>query len=372
MLKQLRRLFKNQSRRTVVIVTAAVIMIAAVFVFIEMELVDNDKLSVSNYVAKQQEITDLAADEMSIYLNSKTLDTDEAINKLIREVKTEGSSYWFIAQKHKLIFVKNKMNSELFEYITLTTFLKQCKNDGIKVTTSSFTQDGTKFTVGNCTKLSYIEEKEQLFRHHIYIIMPFILISAFFFVQFIYGLIRINQQENKIIHLNSEAMERNIFIEQLSDQLRKIRLNRLGDQDSQAEEEPAIYNKEVLVSLLDKLGKKKIVPLTIIILKMSSNHNILALQDVLKIVKSVSAVLENEHVLAQISPDLYSILVFHTSIEQCDRMKDNIIKKWAVPLKSQGIKVKIGISCIEDYDADVKSIFDVIYKEVSNRKLSDS
>lgn len=372
MLKQLRMILNNRSKRTVAITAVSLLIMAGMLLFIELELEHNEQVTVSNYTKWQQEATEQAASKMQTYMKVQTQDTDALIGKLMKELKTEGSSYWFIAEDTTLLFVKNDAATPMYATLSLSDFIQSCKTNNMKVSVESFTYGSHQYTVGNCTRLSYIEDNGQLFRHHSYIMMPVILISALYFIFLLYGQLLVNRQENKIHQLNSEAKERNITIERLSSDIKKSGLEELKSEERQDYDGSVIYSREVLSSLLDKIGSERVKPLTIAVLEFTAAGQKMTPEEYHEVMQSLSALIEQEHVFAQLMPDIYAALVFYTTSEQNDSIKEALIHNWVIPLRERKIKVKVGISRIEDYDKDVKTIFDFVCTEVSKNRLSNA
>jgi uncharacterized membrane protein len=373
MLKQLKYTAVKQKRRTGIIICAICIAIAAAVIFIAFELENNRSYYISNYAKQQQKLTDQVALRMKHYLESEQLQTLEIIDEVISEVETSGSSFWFVANGEDLVFVKNKESSGLFTYISLTAFLQDNTEDGMHISYHNFNIGDEKYTVGICTTLDFIMEEGLLFKHNLYILMPVLLISSILIVLIIIGLLIINKQENLISKLNLEAIDRNITIEQIAERYKKARMNDPGETRSQNSDskEKVIYNKEVLISLLDKINRENVVPLTIVVIELSSKHKDLVSEDYHRMIKSVSNFVHKEHVLAEIFPGVFTILMFHTVAQSKEDIKKNLIEQWALPLKKNGIKLRMGISCIEKYDADVENVFEIVSKEVSGKMQAD-
>lgn len=366
-MKRVKKLMNNQRKRTGLIFFAMSLLIAAVVVFIGFELNRNQALYINNYIEEQQQFTNQIASLMRDYIEIQGLSADEAIDKILSEVKTSGNSYWFVANNENLIFVKDKITTRLFESIPLTTYIQESRNDNLYIIKQSIQADGVTYTLGNCVAESYITEHGQLFQHNVYIIMPLILISSIILVIVIVCILMINRQENKIQELKNEAVERNITIEQLTIRIKKMKLNDLGSQKGikTPNKEELIYNKEVLNSLLAKINRENIVPLSIIIIELSSKNKHYSAEDYQTFIKGASAFLTKEHVLAEIIPGIFTVLMFHTSADSMDEIKRTLVNKWALPLKKEGIKVRMGITRIENYDSNVENVFELVYREVS-------
>lgn len=374
MLKQFKKLMNNPKYRTSIVIGAICIFIAAVIIFIGFELNNNHALYIDNYQKEQQLLVDQVGIRMKYQMDTEQSEVTEVIDQMIGGVETSGSRFWFVANDKKLLFVKNQVTSNLFTYITLDNFIQQYQEDGMYLSYNSFSIGEEQYTIGICTKKDFIEESGQLFKHNIYIIMPLVLISAIMLVLFIVGILLINRQENKINQLNSEAIDRNITIENLTSTIKKTRLNDLGGATSQSQEshENVIYNKEVLVSLLNKINRENIVPLTIVIIELSSKNSKYATEDYHKMLRPVSNILSKDHILAEILPGVYAILMFHTVLDSNEAIKKTLVNQWALPLKKKGIKVRMGISCIEDYDANVENVFEIVYREVAVKMKTDN
>lgn len=372
MLKRLKKLLGKQKQRTGLIIGAIVLFIAAIVIFISFELQHNQSLYISNYRKEQQKLTNQVALRLETYLGTDQLPITAAVDKLISEVETTGSSYWFIAKDEQLLFVKNKNTSELFTYISLSSFLQDSKSDGIKLASSSFMIDGVQYTIGTCTTSEYISESGELFKHSIYIIMPLILLASVLLVIFIFGILTINRQETRINRLTAEAVERNITIEQLTQRMKKSSLNDFGGTRSKitAREDIIIYSKEVLASLLEKINRDNIVPLTIFIIELTSKNQSYNRDDYNRFMKMAPGYLKKEHVLAEIMPGVFTLLLFHTMSEEQEQIKKTLIHEWALPLKKKKVKVRMGISFIKDYDADVENVFELVYREVAGMQES--
>ena len=374
MLKQIKKLMINQKYRTGIVICTLCVLIAAVVIFIGYELQNNHVLYINNYQKEQQLLVDQVAIRMKYRLDTAQSVDDEVIVQIIGEVETSGSRFWFVAKDEKLLFVKNQITTNLFAYITLDKLIQQYQSEMMYLSFHSFSSEDGEYTLGLATQKDYIEEEGQLFKHNIYIVMPFLLISSIILVVSIFGLLLINRQENNIKQLSSEAIDRNINIEHLTSTIKETRLNNLDGVTNQSLEsqEKEIYNKEVLVSLLNKINRENIVPLTIVIIELSSKNSKYGAEDYHKIVKSVSDVLSNDHVLAEILPGIFTILMFHMVTDSNEAIKKTLVNQWALPLKKKGIKVRMGISSIQDYDADVENIFEIVYREVSGKMMADS
>ena len=368
MQKHFKRLMSNQKQRTAFFICAIIVFIAAVIVFIGFELVHNQSLYISNYMTEQQKLNDQVTIRFKHYISEDQLSIDDTVNQIVGEVETSGSRFWFIAADEKLLFVKSDTTTDMYSFTSLTTFIHDNKTDNLKVTFSSFSAGEVKYTIGICTSESYIKEGGELFRHNVYVIMPLILISAFIIVIVIFAILMINRQEITIKKLKADAIDRNMTIEQLTTRFKKTRLNDLGGSRDQTSEnkEKVIYDKQVLASLLDKINRENIIPLTIIIIELTSKTRTFMTKDYQLYIKSISQYINQEHVLAEIITGVYSILLFHTFAESNEEIKQTLINEWALPLKKQGVKVRMGISCIEDYDSNVENVFEIVYKEVAS------
>jgi hypothetical protein len=358
---------ESQRKRTALIICAMSVLIAAVVVFISFELQRNQSLYIDNYLDRQQQFTDQIALHFQEYIEAQGLSEDTAVNNIISEVNTSGNSYWFVANNEELLFVKDNVTTDLYESVPLSSYLQESNSEDLFVIKQSITVGGVDYTIGNCIAKSYITEDGQLFKHYIYVIMPLILISSIILVIVIFCILMLNRQETIIIELKKEAIERNITIEQLTTRIKKSRLNDLrsskGPETSQKDKQ--IYSKEVLGSLLAKINRENIVPMSIIIIELSSKNKIYSADEYQGFVKEASAYLTKEHVLAEIIPGIFTILMFHTSAENKDEIKKTLINEWALPLRKNGIKVRMGITCIENYDSNVENVFELVYREIS-------
>ena len=371
MQKYLKKLIGNQRRKTSIIITAIGIFIAAVVVFIVLELDYNQKIYVENYKKEQQLLTDQVALHMGYLMDADTEITN-VIDKIMSEVETNGRRYWFIAKDQDLLFVKNKNTSELFSNISVDSFLHQYQEDKIHISSSSFMIGEDQYIIGICTEEGYILESGQLLKHYIYIVMPIIVISAVLLVLIIFYMLQINRVENKIKQLQEEAIERNMTIEELTTRLKKVRLNDLnGTRSKSLNRDQVIYKKEVLTSLLSKINQDNMKPLTIIVIQLSSYFAKNVSEDYHSVFRSITGFLQGEYVMAEIAPGEFSILLFHTTSEQNEMMKKTLINQWALPMKKKGIKVRMGISWVEDYDTNVEKVFELVYKEVSGKLQED-
>ena len=371
MQKYLKKLIGNQRRKTSIIITAIGIFIAAVVVFIVLELDYNQKIYVENYKKEQQLLTDQVALHMGYLMDADTEITN-VIDKIMSEVETNGRRYWFIAKDQDLLFVKNKNTSELFSNISVDSFLHQYQEDKIHISSSSFMIGEDQYIIGICTEEGYILESGQLLKHYIYIVMPIIVISAVLLVLIIFYMLQINRVENKIKQLQEEAIERNMTIEELTTRMKKVRLNDLnGTRSKSLNRDQVIYKKEVLTSLLSKINQDNMKPLTIIVIQLSSYFAKNVSEDYHSVFRSITGFLQGEYVMAEIAPGEFSILLFHTTSEQNEMMKKTLINQWALPMKKKGIKVRMGISWVEDYDTNVEKVFELVYKEVSGKLQED-
>jgi hypothetical protein len=303
---------------------------------------------------------------MKYYMLSGGMDVSEAITTVINEVETNGSKYWFIAENEDLIFVKDYNTSELFKYISLSAFLKENREDNMSITISSFMAGDTQYTLGLCVKEAYIKEMGRISSHFIYIIIPVFLVSAMIIVILVVAILHISKSDEKIKVLEKEAIERNITIEKLTIGMKKLRMgNRVSDNNIEdVNIKNVIYNKEVLNSILDKLSKRNIVPLTIIVIEFINPDKSQNRYDYYEDMKMISTLITKEHVIAEIQAGIFTILLFKTFSKDIDEIKDILVNQWALPLKKKGLNIRIGFSCIENYDADVEKAFDIICREV--------
>ncbi len=370
MMKLLKKLMENQKKRTALIICSLCILVAAVLVFIGFELKRNQSLYVNNFIENQQRNADQIAIQFQHYIENQGLSVNSAIVTILDEVDTTGNSYWFVAMNDDLLFVKDKVTSDTYEFTSLTSFLKVSKSEGYYLVYQNFAVGDTEYTIGNCITKSYIKDDGQLYKHLIYVVMPLILLTAIVMVVVIYCILIINRQESKIKGLSMEAIDRNVTIELLTTRLKKAKFSDHGGvkgQDADSKEKQ-IYNKEVLVSLLAKINRENIVPLTMVIIELSSKNRIYTAQEYQGFVRSATDYLLNEHVIAEIIPGIFSILMFHSGLESKNELKKTLINEWAIPLKKNGIKIRLGITCIENYDSNVENVFDIVYKEVSGRE----
>lgn len=370
MLKLIRKLFKSQKQRTSIVIGTIIVIITAVVIFIEIELEHNRELYVSNYVKQQQFIVKQAAMRMENEMTTDHYDVTHAVHVLVSGERTFGSRYWFVVRNNQLLFVKDEATTKLFKDISLSKFLRNNKAEGRKVSSSSFYIEKNKYTIGICTQEDAIEAKGQFTRHHIYIQLPVILICSFSFVSIVFMVHKINQQENKICELNTEAFHRNVTMEQLSERIKELRLSTQGEEKSHTgDNEKIIYNRKVLASLLKKINVENFVPLSIVIVELNENGNSRETKDYKDIFRSVSKVLECEHVLADLSPGVFAIVLFHTASIQLEQIKETLVHSWALPLRDSGIKVRMGISGIEDHNTDVETVFDIVYRTVRENEV---
>jgi hypothetical protein len=297
---------------------------------------------------------------------SDDLNISDAITTVISEVETSGSRYWFIAENEDILFVRDKNTSDLFEFISLSSFIKDSREDDMSISLSSFMLGNNQYTIGLCTRDTYIREVGRVSYHNIYIIMPLILITAMIIVILVFSIFSISRKNDRIKELEEEAIERNKTIEKLTIGIKELRLNDAMRDNSveYVRQETIIYKREVLMSLLDKIKKENIVPLTIIVSELTIpdiSHNE---ENYYGIMKSVSTLIEKEHVIAEIEPGIFAILLFQTTSKNSNEIKDILVNKWALPLKKKGYIIRMGLSSIENYDANVEKVFDLIYREV--------
>lgn len=367
-----KKLMENQKKRTAAIICTLSILIVAVVVFIGFELQRNQTLYINNYLERQQ----LYVDQLTIHLQDYTeqgMSVNVASDRIINEVKTSGDSYWFIADNENLIFVKDKTTTKLYDKTTMSSFLDASHKEGFYIIRQSFISGDSTYILGNCISKNYITENGELFKHNIYIIMPLVFVCAVILSVVTFCILIINRQETKIKNLSMEAIDRNIMIEQLTTRLKKSRLNDLGSDRSQntGKKEKPIYSKEVLGSLLAKINRENIIPLTIIIIELSAKNKIYPAEEYQRFVKAASAHLNKEHVLAEIIPGIFTVLMFNTSSEHKDEIRKTLVSEWALPLKKMGIKVRMGITCIENYDSNVENVFEIVYREVSGMQAEN-
>ncbi|HHT88103.1 MAG TPA: hypothetical protein GX002_03730 [Clostridiales bacterium] len=301
---------------------------------------------------------------MKHYMVSDGMNISEAVTTIINEVETNGSRYWFIAENEDMLFVRDKSFSDLFRLIPLSDFIKQCREDDMIVSHSSFTSGNNQYTIGICAKETYIKEKGRLYQHNVYIVIPIVIISALIIVILVISILLTSKKNDRIRELEQELIDRNNTIEKLTVSIKKQRLQNASNYYGEETLNNIIYSKDVLNSLLDKINKENIVPLTIIVVEItavnkskSKNKN--------KIMASVSDYINREHVVAKIEEGIYAILLFHTKSEDIFELKDKLVNQWAVPLKRKGYIIRMGLSCIDNYDADVEKVFDLICKEVA-------
>lgn len=355
------------------IISAILILIATVFVFVGFELQHNQELYIQNYTQAQQKLSDQVALRLQEYLEAEQLTTQEAIDKVSAEVDTTGSRYWYIAAGDSLLFVKNKNTSELFTNISFSTFLQERLKDGMKISRSSLTDGDVVYTIGICSSKEYISDSGEIFKHKIYILMPMILMACVLLAVPIIGFLTISRQDIRIKQLTAEAVERNITIEQLTERIKKGRINDVSSRGQfTGVPDKQVYNKEVLTSLLEKINRENVVPLTIIITEFCADRKTDIGEDYQRCIKNASGLIHKEHVLAEIMPEVFAILLFQSDSEYIEEIKKTLVHKWAIPLKKKGIKIRMGITCITDHDTDVENIFAVVYREVAGMRAEGS
>lgn|GEM_PF-1010992 len=361
---------KYHIKRAGILIGAVVLFISSVLVFVNWELNHNHKVYLNNFSGQQQLLTDQVAIRLESYLESGQYNSNEAISKIMAEVETTGNRFWFVAMDQKLIFVKNEASTKLYESIPLNDFIRENKAEGLVISNSTKSFDQYQYTIGICTKEDYIEEEGQLFRHSIYIYMPLILLCSFVFILSIYGIYKKEQSNTKISQLKEEASKRNLALEQLSTMIVKKRLTDLeeGNGDNNRNRELKIYQKPILDSLLNKINMEKIAPVTILIIELASKKNEISRDKFHDLIKTISPVLNQDHVLAEVQQGVFAVLIFHTSSDQIPQLQKRVIEEWAIPLKEQGIKIKMGNSCYEDTDGNVITVFKTVLNQVIGKE----
>lgn len=361
-------LLKKQHQRTNLIIGVVFLFITVVMIFIGLELKHNQERYISNFNTEQQALTDQVALRMKAYIETMGLTTEEATDKIISEIETTGSKFWFIAQAEELLFVKNNNTLKMIPVETLSSFIQDNVNNKVQVTYNNFTVNDVQYTIGTCTMLEYIVDEGQLIRHIIFIFMPLIVLCLAIPVIIIRGLLTINKQEDIIEKLTVEAIERNITIEELTNRMKKTKQSDIGkvrDINSEPKDQ-IIYKKEVLVSLLEKINREKVAPLSIIIIELSSKNMNFKQENYQEFIKSSSKYLSKEHVFAEVSPGVFTILMFHTLEEATEEIKQILINEWAAPLKQKGINVRMGFTNIKDSIANAETVFEIVYREIAS------
>lgn len=361
-------IFKTRKhiKRTGILIGAVVLFISSVLIFVNWELNHNHNVYLNNFSRQQQLLSDQVAIRLKSYLESGQYNSNEAISKIMAEVETTGNRFWFVAMDQELIFVKNEASTKLYESIPLNDFIRENKADGMIISNSTTSFGQYQYTIGICTKVDYIEEEGQLFRHNIYIYMPLILLSSFTFILIIYGIYKTEQSNTKISRLKEEASKRNLALEQLSTMIVKKRLNNLEevDGDNILHRESKIYQKTILDSLLNKINLEKIAPVAILVIQLASKKNKISRDKFHEMIKTISPVLNKDHVLAEVQQGVFVVLIFHTASDQIPQIQKRVIEEWAIPLKEQGIKIKMGNSCYEDTDRNVIAVFNTVLNQV--------
>ncbi|TAH65377.1 MAG: hypothetical protein EWM47_11270 [Anaerolineaceae bacterium] len=368
--------WKKPAKRIIyqfILIASVGIIVTAIILFMAIELRNHKTSFINNYEKEQQVLTNQVSIRMNYYMVSGQMDISEAISTVINEVETSGSKFWFIAENEEMLFVRDQNTSKLFEFISLSSFIKQSRDDNMSISSSSFIIGDNQYTVGLCVKEAYMNDIGRVSQHYIYIIMPIIVISAMIIVILVISILHISKQEDRIKELEDDAIERNKTIEKLNISIKQLQLEDV-ERDYNMEEtiqKTIIYNREVLISLLDKIKKENIVPLTIIVVELSTSDKSQNEDNYHKIIKSVSRLIDKEHVIAEVEPHIFTILLFKTRSDSSNDIKDTLVNKWAIPLKRQGFIIRMGLSSIDNYDAKVDKVFDLIYREVMKGIIHD-
>lgn len=349
---------KKRIVQQIIIIASVSLVVSAVILFIYIELSNNRAAYIRNYKNEQQMLTEQVSLRMKLYMESEGMDISEAIGTIINEVETSASRYWFFAENDNMLFVRDYNYSKLFSLITLPEFIEICESNGIIASYSTITVRKNQYAVGICAKEIYVIEKGRINQHNIYIAIPITVIGAIILVVLFYSVFEIGKRKERIYELEQEAIERNKVIDRLTNSLK-----RLYSQNGINSGNTRVYSRAVLMSLLDKIQKENIVPLTIIVIVMATEDRDRNIP--YGVMSSVSNYINQKHIVAEIEAGIFTILLFNTKADGIGEMKDKIVNEWAVPLKKEGYFIQMGVSCIEDYNADVEKVFDLICKEVS-------
>lgn len=359
MIKRIKKWFHNSKFRILLLIFAGVLFVLSEFAVIKVILHRNQINFIHQYKQEQQLLVDQVALRFKDKLLASSVQDFYIIRNLVLDVETSARRYWIFGKNNQIIYMKDEIADRKFD--TIDSLINN--NDDLHIAINSFRVGHEIYTVGICIEESYMLEVGQLHAHDFFIIILFLATSLLFTACIIISFTMIYKQRQKNEHLEELIIERNVVISKLTSKIKSSN-GRFINSNIESDRKRKIYNKDVFQSLLKKIDNKDLIPINIIFIEMFSTNNYPFHDDFRKYVNQIFDVVKEEQIIAEISPGVFTLLIFKSNKEKTENVKNTLINVWGTPLAKTGVHVRIGISLIEEVGTNMEEVYNSIYNKI--------
>lgn len=275
---------KKKNRISLTGLTTGLSIIVAIISFLTVRLqIANLEKGILEVCAEQQDAyVELVLSQISIKENRTN---EEIIEKILQTLDASSNKYWTLSENQELLFVKDVTETNKFKGLTTgsyyisdsaQTFLKELTqnkviHEVITVGDRQYIASGVIFTYAHKEyKLCLLTNREVLLDNNrflgakIQILAVMVIIDSLFVITaagLCYYIEKIKRGKEKVEDLLADT------------QLRFVALNDKMQKKSLHDTRNDVWEKEALPDFLDRLQKKKIVPVTIAQVDADSEDN---------------------------------------------------------------------------------------------------
>jgi len=341
---------KHKKPKLTLILILSFLFCAAAIIFMINELLQNQIYFTRSFGKEQELLVAQIAKQAKDMLIENPGSDKKVIEKVIMSSETSGNRYWFFIKENELIFLKNNFEMEQlkekdvadilhsfkaaggYKIDELITFLENKANGtvllsrsrtekNILASVSFFQVNKTNYSLGMCTTENYILSAGKIFKHNTYSIMVIVLVCMVLFAAMIICMLVISKNDEEILFNNKTIHAKNIKIEELVEKNNKpdIMFNSLTK----------LYGKEVLYALLKKVNQPKLLPFSMLVIKLDFSENITYDDLLLELTPELHKILPKNSVATRAQENQIAILFFKTEYTRAKAYQGKLLKAWS-------------------------------------------
>jgi hypothetical protein len=338
MVKALQRL-SNSRGLTIVAVMVLFLLVSTFLLLINRELVENRQDYLGAYQLQNQYYVHELAGHLSSQIQNGASDR-QLVEYLKTGVATSNSRWFFLAKGSSILYAKNQSTTEgLGSLKNKNTFLKHMgAQQDILLHHVSFEESGVTYVVGVVTSKSGAFNLAAIPRHETFILLVCLSFAAIMFAIAMITISTVKRKNGKLKKAEEALVERN------------NQLNLLLKEDQEIQqildcprEETKYYDDQVLETLLSKSTNIKLFPICLLGIYVVMKDKYYTKNQIFSYIEPIKPLLKPYHVLGEVARGEFVILLYRTSLEEAEFLKQQIYEIWETGYVARGLRVGAGI-----------------------------
>ncbi len=347
------------------IIILSLLFCAATIIF-ETKVLKQNQESLTMSFGKEQELLVSQIEKQAINVLSSQSDNEQAVIKnIIKNSVTSANRYWFFTKENKIIFFRDDNETRQLKIKDINMLLKSYKMYGGKnidplitlfsdkaigsvlfsesevgenklTSVAFFEVNGTDYSIGLCTTETYIVDSSYIYKHNSYSIITIVALCLLLFSIVIVNIIIIDKKDDEIQLLKK-------FIQSKNQKIERLTTANISELDLLYNKDTNIYSKKVFDSLINKLEKSQLFPISKIVIDLSIPENISFDSLMSELSPVLKKLLPQNGILAKTQDNELTILLFRTHYKSAKALQTKLLNAWSNILMKFNSSVKTDV-----------------------------